>query len=185
MTVSSTMLASATKEPAALQKTLWILAGVTILSFAAQLSIPMQPVPLTFQSSAVVLMGMIFGARQSAYMVLAYLITGLCGLPVFAEYSAGPQVFAGPTAGYLIGFLPAAYLSGYLIEHGWSRNFFTRFLAAMAGASVIFLLGVTFLTKFTGGWQAAYLLGAAPFLVSEPVKLAVVAAVTSRFKKKS
>jgi biotin transport system substrate-specific component len=185
MTASSTFLSSVSKEPITSQKALGLVAGVLLLTFAAQLSMPLQPVPLTFQSSTVILMGMMFGSRQGSYIVLAYLTAGLCGLPVFADFSAGPAIFAGPTAGYLLGFLPAAYVSGYLLENGWARNVFTRFLAAVAGASVIFLFGVTLLSKFTGGWQSAFVLGAAPFLISESIKLAVVAAVTARFWKKN
>ncbi|MES2218804.1 MAG: biotin transporter BioY [Pseudomonadota bacterium] len=180
MTVLSTIQSPISNSSKFGQTALRIVGGVLLLAFAAQLSIPMQPVPLTFQSSAVILIAMMFGARQGALVILAYLAAGCCGLPVFANFSAGPMQFVGPTAGYLLGFLPAAYLTGYLLENGWQRNIITRFLAALAGASVIFILGVTVLSKFTGGWQSAFAFGAAPFLISEPIKLAAVAVLTSR-----
>jgi biotin transport system substrate-specific component len=102
------MLISTIKKHPALATGFKMLGGVFLLAFASQLTIPLVPVPLTFQSSAVILIAMLFGARLGAYTVLAYLAAGFCGLPVFAEFSAGPMHFVGPTAGYLAGFVPAA-----------------------------------------------------------------------------
>jgi biotin transport system substrate-specific component len=173
------------KETDVFTKVLLIVGGVLLMAFASQLSVPFQPVPLTFQSSAVILIGMAYGARHGAYVILAYLAAGFCGLPVFADYSAGPQFFVGPTGGYLLGFLPAVYLSGYLMKHGWGHSLITSFLAALFGAGVIFLFGVMVLANFTGGWQNAIAVGITPFLISEPMKLLVVAALATGLWKKN
>ena len=169
-----------------LRKALLIAGGVLVMAFASQLSVPLIPVPLTFQSSAVILIGMTYGARYGAYVMLAYLAAGLCGLPVFADFAAGPALFAGPTSGYLLGFVPAALVSGFLMQRGWARNIFTSFGAALAGVSIIFITGVAVLTNFTGSLHTALVAGVAPFLISEPIKLLVVAALATRlWKKKS
>jgi biotin transport system substrate-specific component len=155
---------------------LLIFTGVIILALASQLSIPLKPIPLTFQSATVVLLGMTYGARNGAYVIAAYYIAGICGIPVFADFSFGIEKFFGPTSGYLIGFLPAAFLSGYLAQKGWSRNIISSFLAALLGVSIIFVLGVTVLSTFVG-WHHAILLGVMPFLLSESIKLIAVSSL--------
>ena len=165
-------------------KQLWlILTGVCVLAFASQLSVPLKPVPLTFQSATVILIGMAYGARRGAYVVAAYLLAGACGMPLFEGFSGGIVQFFGPTGGYLIGFLPAAFLSGYLAEKGFARNMISSFLAACLGVSLIFLSGVTALSLFVG-WHQALLLGVAPFVVSEVIKLIAVSAIIPRLWKK-
>jgi biotin transport system substrate-specific component len=162
------------------QTVLWTLAGSLLIAISAHIAIPLKPVPLTFQSATVLLLGMVFGARLAGYMVLAYLIEGACGLPVFANFYSGLAVLTDPTIGYLVGFLPAAMLSGYLVQHGWGRNWFSTFCAAVLGAVVIFAAGVTGLACFVG-WKSAFALGVAPFLVTEPIKLLVTAFIAPRF----
>jgi biotin transport system substrate-specific component len=159
------------------KKVLLILAGAFLLAFAAQLSIPLNPVPLTFESATVILIGMAYGPRYGAYVIATYLIAGAVGLPVFANFSSGMTRFLGPNGGYLLGFLPAACLSGYLAQRGFAKNVFTSFLAACLGASVIFFFGLTFLAK-SFGWSNAIAFGLMPFILSEPIKLAIVALLT-------
>src|SRR5262245_49962741 len=90
------------KENSFLNQALLVFAGVIVLAFASQLSIPLQPVPLTFQSATVVLIGMVYGARYGTYTIATYLIAGACGLPVFINYSATLSHFLSPTGGYLL-----------------------------------------------------------------------------------
>lgn len=160
-----------------------ILAGVFALAIVSNLSIPLLPVPLTFQSATVILIGMAYGARQGSYVILSYLIAGALGLPVFADFGFGMAKFVGPTGGYLIGFLPAAFLSGYLTQNGWGKNIVTSFITACLGASVIFLSGVAVLSSFVG-WHNAILFGVMPFIVSEPIKLIAVSILAQRLWKK-
>lgn len=162
------------------QTILWAVAGSLLIAISAQIAIPLKPVPLTFQSATVLLLGMVFGARLGGYMVLAYLIEGFCGLPVFANFYSGLAMLTDPSIGYLVGFLPAAILSGYLVQHGWGRNWFSTFCAAVLGAIVIFAAGVIGLSCFMS-WKTAFAVGVAPFLVTEPVKLLVVSVIAPRF----
>lgn len=171
------------REKTILTKMLFLLLGVLLLAVSAQLSVPLQPVPLTFQSTAVVLIGMVFGPRYGMYIVSAYLFAGMCGLPILADFSGGPIYFSGPTAGYLIGFLPAAFLGGYLAQKGMSQHWFTSFIAACISDSVIFIFGITWLSFFAG-WQNACAFGLMPFIISEPIKLIAVAISAPRFWKK-
>lgn len=171
------------KQNTVAKQSLLILAGVIVLAMASQLSIPLIPVPLTFQSATVVLIGMAYGSRRGAYVVGAYLLAGACGLPVFADFSAGILKFFGSTGGYLIGFLPAAWLSGYLSEKGWAKHIATSFIAASLGVSIIFALGVSVLATFIG-WKEAIQFGLMPFLLSESIKLIAVSCLIPRLWKK-
>lgn len=164
------------------KKTFMIFAGVFLLAMASQLSIPLIPVPLTFQSAMVVFIGMALGARYGAYVVATYLFLGSVGVPVFADYSAGFMTFFHPTGGYLIGFLPAVLICGYLSEKGFAKNVLTSFVAALIGASIIFFFGVMVLSTFVG-FKPAIALGLMPFVVSEPIKLIVVSLIIPRFWK--
>jgi len=153
-----------------------------LLFVAAQLAVPMHPVPLTFQSSMVILLAMALGSSLGTQAISAYLIAGFCGLPVFAEFMGGPGMFIDPATGYLFGFLPAALISGYLAQKGWGRHFISSYAAALIGVSTIFACGYLWLSFFIG-FHHAFTLGVAPFLLTEPLKLVVVALLVPRFWK--
>ena len=146
---------------------LMVVSAALFLAIASQISIPLQPVPLTFQSITVLLIGMGLGARLGGSAVALYLIAGSLGLPVFANFSAGLAPFMGPTGGYLIGFLPAAIISGYLTQQHH------KILGALLGTAIIFGLGFVYLSHMAGSTQA-WLLGVKPFLISEPIKLLIL-----------
>lgn len=157
--------------------------GVGLLAMTSQLSIPLQPVPLTFQSATVMLIGLTCGARLGSLIVFYYLLAGMMGLPVFSNFSSGILCLSGPTGGYLLGFLPAVAITGYLSEKGFGRHPLLSFLAALIGTSLIFLCGVTGLTRFMT-WHQALMVGVMPFIISEPVKLLCVASFVPRCWKK-
>lgn len=171
------------KENSLFKQIVLILAGVIVLAAASQLSIPLIPVPLTFQSATVILIGMAYGARYGTYVIATYLIAGACGLPVFADFSFGIAPFFGPTGGYLIGFLPAAFISGYLAQKGWAKGVISSFIAACLGVSIIFLLGISVLSTFVG-WEKAIDVGLMPFILSEFIKLLAASLMIPRFWKK-
>ena len=150
------------------------LLGALLLAGASQLSLPLQPVPLTFQSATVVLLGMTLGVRRGVASVAFYLMSGAMGLPLFAGFSAGLHVFFGPTGGYLLGFVPAVAVSGYLTEHGWGKHLVSAFIASLLGVFCIFVIGAFQLAQFIG-WDNAWLLGVKPFLFTEILKLVFIA----------
>lgn len=149
-----------------------VLGGSLLLALSAQIAIPLpfSPVPITGQTFAVLVVGMLFGRWRGAAAVLAYLIEGCAGLPVFAEGKAGLAVLLGPTGGYLVSFVPAAFLVGYLAEKGWDRKIPTTFLAMILGNVIIFGLGAGWLGKFVGT-DKALSLGVYPFLIGDAVKI--------------
>ena len=97
-----------------------VLAGSLLIALSARISIhlPLSPVPITGQTFAVLLLAALYGRTLGAATLLTYIAEGLAGLPIFADGVGGVQVLLGPTAGYLIGFVAAAFLVGYLAEQG-------------------------------------------------------------------
>lgn len=151
-----------------------IVLASAFLALISQLALHLfSPVPMTLQSAAVVLLGLTVGSKRATAAVALYLFEGTVGLPVFAGGLSGLPFLIGPSGGYLFGFLPAAFVAGYLMEMGFAKHFFTACVAAFTSAAVIFLAGVLHLQTFIG-WEKAYLFGAKPFLLVEPVKLMVV-----------
>lgn len=159
-----------------LKNILLTLVSAFLLAAASQLNIPMQPVPLTFQSATVILIGMTLGARLGFAAIMTYLIAGALGVPVFAEFFAGPSVIIGSTGGYLLGFIPAVLVSGYLAQRGFAAGYVSSFLAAFIGVCFIFAAGVTQLSAFIG-WHAAWVVGVKPFIFTETLKLIIVAMI--------
>lgn len=153
-----------------------ILANV-LLAFASQFALHLWwPVPITLQSAMVVLLGLTLGSKRAAAAVAMYLVEGAAGLPVFAGGLSGFSFLVGASGGYLWGFLPAAFLAGFLMEQGLAKNIFTTFFAALSSSSVIFLLGVSHLAMLLG-WEKAYAFGLQPFLIIEPIKLAIASVI--------
>jgi biotin transport system substrate-specific component len=146
--------------------------GVLLLAASAKTQVPAWPVPMTMQTFVVLVIGMAYGTRLAVGTVLAYLALGALGLPVFAGTpgkGVGLAYMAGPTGGYLAGFVAAAWLCGTLAARGWDRGV-VRSLAAMTLAHVAILgLGVAWLATLIGV-ERAVALGLAPFVAATVVK---------------
>src|SRR5438105_8609906 len=112
-----------------------------LTALAAQVVVPIGPVPITGQTFAVLLTGALLGSRLGAFAMIAYLIEGASGLPFFAGGMAGLPHLLGPTGGYLVAFPAAAYITGAFAEHGWDRKFLTAAAAMAIGSAVIILCG--------------------------------------------
>ncbi len=162
-----------------------ILLGSLLIAVLAQVSIPVpfSPVPITGQTIGVVLVGGLLGARRGAMAVLTYLIEGAMGLPVFAQMKAGAHVLVGPTAGYLWGFVFAAFLIGYLAEKGWTVKPVFSFLSCFAATTLILVLGTLYLAAFKLGFNEAMVMGFYPFLVGDVIKSAVCAGLITGVRK--
>lgn len=154
--------------------------GTLALTLSAKVQVPFYPVPMTLQTLVVLILGAAFGARLAGATVALYLAEGLIGLPVFAGVSAGPAYMAGPTGGYLVGFLVAAAAIGALAERGWDRSG-PRLLAAMAlGHALIFAFGFLWLARLIGP-EKAWALGMAPFFAATLVKTLLAWALVGAF----
>jgi biotin transport system substrate-specific component len=128
---------------------------------------------------------MVLGSRRGALALGAYLAEGIAGLPVFAEAKSGLLTVFGPTGGYLVGFIAAAWVVGFLAERGFDRNLLKTLLAMVAGNVVIYLFGLTWLafgfaiisaSEFTGiGLENALNYGLFPFLIGDGFKALLAA----------
>lgn len=159
-----------------LRLALLAIVGSALMAISAKVQIPMWPVPMTMQTFAVLVIGMAYGARLGGATLVLYLAQGAVGLPVFAS-GAGLAYMAGPTGGYLAGFLVAVIVVGWLAERGWDRNVVLTFLANLAGTAIIFALGVAWLSGLVGGLEKALVAGFQPFIAGAFVKIALAAAV--------
>jgi biotin transport system substrate-specific component len=155
-----------------------VILGSLVLAASSYVEAPMWPVPITLQTYAVCIIGALFGARLAAATVVAYLIEGALGLPVFAGGVGGFAHLLGPTGGYLVGFLIAATLTGALVERGWSKSSVSLLGVMLLAHVVIFVFGVLQLQLFVG-WAAAWTGGVAPFLIGTIIKT-IAAAATVR-----
>lgn len=116
--------------------------GFSLLTaLAAQVVIPIGPIPITGQTFAVLLAGALLGSRLGAITMIAYLVEGASGLPFFSGGHAGLLHLMGPSGGYLIAFPAAAFITGAFAEHGWDRKFLTAAAAMAIGSLVIMLSG--------------------------------------------
>jgi biotin transport system substrate-specific component len=150
--------------------------ALTALTARITIELPFSPVPITLQTLAVVLSGLVLGARGGAIAQLFYLGLIVSGLPVDAR-GLGPAAFFGPTAGYLLGFVPAAFVTGRLAERFAGRSWWGNFAASAAGMLTIYLVGASWLVVMLGSWQKAWWGGVAPFILLDLGKAALAAAV--------
>lgn len=155
---------------------LLVVVGSLLVTAMAQVRIPLPftPVPLTGQTFAVLLVGAVLGSRRGTASLLFYLAQGAAGLPVFAGGASGLAYMAGPTGGYLAGFVAAAFLVGWLSERGLERRIRSALPVFLAGEAVIYLFGVPWLGVYIG-MERALAAGLLPFLVGDAIKLAAAA----------
>ena len=161
-------------KPGVARELALILGGSLLLTLAAQIQIvlPFSPVPVTGQTFAILLLGTLYGSRRGPATVATYITLGILGLPVFAGGAAGMAKLLGPTAGYLIGFVVAALIVGLLSERGWDRNPRTTIASMIIGNVVIYIVGITWLSRFVG-WEAVLSTGVLPFLAGDALKIAL------------
>jgi biotin transport system substrate-specific component len=151
------------------------IAGSMLLAISAKITVPFWPVPMTLQTLAVFAIGAAYGRTLAVATVLLYLIEGAIGFPVFAQ-GGGVAYLAGPTGGYLIGFVFAAGIAGWAADRGFDRNPVKLFGAMLIGELVVLLLGAAWLSVLFG-FQKAVAFGVGPFIVTDLVKLALAAAL--------
>jgi biotin transport system substrate-specific component len=152
-------------------------AALTAVSARITIPLPFTPVPITMQVLIVLLAGLTLGAKDGALSQIVYIATIAIGLPFDAK-GIGAAVFASATAGYLIGFIPAAFITGWLAEKSSRGNRVWSFAASLVGVGVIYLIGTAWLTIgfLNNEWSKGWALGVAPFVVVDVIK-AVIAAV--------
>lgn len=155
-----------------IKKALLVLGASGLIALFAQIRIPLPftPVPVTMHTFAVLFLAAILGSKKGSLAALAYLAEGAIGLPVFSGGNSGLLYMAGATGGYLVGFIFAAYLTGWIIEK-MKKNTSSVLVALLAGDSIIYLFGMLWLAQFVGGIKSAFFLGVFPFLIGSGVKI--------------
>ncbi len=154
-----------------------LLFGTGVLALASQISVPMVPVPITMQTFAITMIGVLYGWRLGALTVLAWLGEAMMGLPVLANGGGGFAPFVGPTAGYLVAFPIIAALAGYLAEKGWTGSHMVKSFLAHLSANILCLaIGGAWLGYLIGA-EKGLALGVTPFILGAVLKSALAAAV--------
>jgi biotin transport system substrate-specific component len=154
-----------------------VTAGSLLVALLAQVSIPLPftPIPLTGQTLGVLLVGALLGSKRGLAALALYITEGLAGLPFFSGGGSGWAHLFGPTGGYLLGFVAAAGIVGWLAERGLERQFRTALLPFVLGSAAIYLCGASWLSIFVGA-PKALALGVMPFLLGDAIK-ALLAAI--------
>ena len=156
--------------------------GSLILWASAKISVPFWPVPMTLQTGAVVMLAAAYGWRLGLATVLLYLSEGALGLPVFSgtpEKGIGLPYLLGPTGGYLLGFIPATLIVGWLAERGFDRDPLRLFGAMLVGDAAVFAVGLAWLGTVIGWDKPVLSLGLYPFLLGDLFKIALAACVVA------
>ena len=148
------------------------------LTISAKLKIPFYPVPMTMQTFVVLFLGISFGYKIGLATVSLYLFEGIIGIPVFSnspEKGVGLVYFTGPTMGYLIGFLTATFLAGYM---NLKTNMFLIFIKLILSVSTIYIFGVLWLGNLIGWDKPIIQLGVTPFILAELFKILILTILT-------
>ena len=159
------------------------LAGTVLLTISAKIKIPFYPVPMTMQTFVVLFLGIVLGPKIGLLTISLYLFEGIFGLPVFAgtpEKGIGLVYFAGPTMGYLIGFLIAAYFAG---SFKYNKGLINTFLKLIFSVSFIYLFGLLWLGFLIGWDKPIFKLGAQPFLLAELFKMLILTIIAGSLNK--
>ena len=159
----------------AVRNVLLVVAGSALIGLCAQLYVylPGNPVPITGQTFAVLFVAAGLGLARGVSATILYAVAGLLGVPWFAQGSSG---LVSATFGYILGFILASAVVGYLAERGWTSRAWRTAVVMIIGNAVIYAVGVTWLKTATGmEWGKAISLGLTPFLLGDAIKIALAA----------
>lgn len=160
-----------------------VIAGTALVAALAQVAIPLWPVPVTGQTLAVLLVGASLGAARGAASLSLYALLGAIGLPIYSDASSGWTVLAGPTGGYIVGFIVSAAIVGWAAERRWDRGWLKAAVTFVGGSLVVFAIGLPWLSYSLGSLglpndlQATLVAGFYPFIIGGVIKAAIAAAV--------
>lgn len=159
-----------------------VLAGAAVVALLAKVSFFIGLVPITGQTLGVIVVGAALGSRRGAASLTTYLLAGLAGAPVFAGATAGPAYVLAPSFGFVLGFIPAAFLAGWFAERAWDRTPWLAFVGFVSASVVPFLIGVPYMALIfatvldkTVTVDAVLAAGVWPFIVPGLIKAAFAA----------
>ncbi|MEJ2656076.1 MAG: biotin transporter BioY [Desulfobacterales bacterium] len=170
------------ESPVSLQMTVYASLMAALTAAGAFIAIPIGPVPIVLQNLFVFLSGLLLGPRWGAASIGIYLLAGALGLPVFAGGLGGIGHFAGPTGGYLLGYLPAVYVIGF-ISNASKTNMVKDLLAMICGSFIVYILGLFWLDLLTGMTTGKLLaVGMLPFLPGDALKIAAAVPIAKALR---
>ena len=172
------------KQDALIFDIILIMSASVFIALFAQIAIriPFSPVPITGQTFAIMLAGLVLGMKRGVLAVLAYLGEGISGLPVFANAGYGLVHIIGPTGGYLIGFIPAVLLTGYFAEQRSSKNILLITFVLIIATAAIFFSGIMWLKHYVG-LNNVMQMGFYPFIPGAVIKIALLVAIFPGIKR--
>jgi len=165
-----------------LRMTVYASLFAALVAVGAFISIPIGPVPIVLQNFFVLLAALLLGPRWGLAAMGVYLLAGICGLPVFAGGTAGIGRIMGPTGGYLLGYLPAVFVTAWLSQKG-GRRVWTDIAAMICGSLIVYGCGVPWLKMVTGmPFAKAVTVGMLPFLIGDALKIAAAVPVVKALR---
>ncbi|MFA9377636.1 MAG: biotin transporter BioY [Lachnotalea sp.] len=161
-----------------------IMSAITCILGPLSIAIPFSPVPISFTNLAIYITVFILGWKRGTISYLIYLLIGLVGLPVFSGFTGGPGKLAGPTGGYLIGFIFMAMISGFIIEK-FSGKVYMYIIGLILATAIAYLLGTSWLAYqvHLTFWQAL-MAGVIPYLLGDGIKIAIAVTLGPILKKR-
>ena len=168
-TLISNIVNFETKEKETLKNILLVLGGVAFLSLMSQVIIPLPftPVPISLGTFGVTLMALLYGRKLGTATILSYVVAGSLGAPIFAGFKAG-SLFS-PTGGYILGYIVATIILGYLSDKGVTKSYVKTFFSLLLSSAIILTLGSIVLSLFVPG-KNAFMVGVLPFLPGDAIK---------------
>ena len=160
---------------------LMIVAGIALIAIAAKIKVPLwpNPTPVNIQTLAIFTMASAYGSRLGVATIMGYMLAGAAGLPVFTntpETGAGLAYLAGPTGGYLAGFVVMTYITGLAADRGFGKNPFKMGGAMMVGEIIMLAMGALWMGYLFGS-DKIIAWGVGPFIVTDLIKLAIAACI--------
>lgn len=161
-----------------------VMTGALVVALLAKLAFWIGPIPITGQTLGVVVVGAALGSRRGAAALTAYMIAGLAGAPVFAGALAGPAYVLLPSFGFVVGFIPAAFVAGWFAERAWDRKPWLAFIGFVVASIIPFILGLPYMAlvlslagEMTVTPALIWEVGVADFIVPGLVKAALAAVI--------
>lgn len=161
-----------------------VLAGAAFVALFAKVAFWIGPVPITGQTLAVITVGAALGARRGAAALTTYMLAGLAGAPIFAGPLAGPAYVMMPSFGFILGFIPAAFVAGWFAERAWDRKPVLAFVGFVAASVIPFVLGLPYMALILATVQGITVTpaliwenGVAEFILPGLIKAAIAAAI--------
>ncbi|HYE68563.1 MAG TPA: biotin transporter BioY [Anaerovoracaceae bacterium] len=160
-----------------------LFAALTAVCSMISIPLPFTPVPINLATLSVFLAGGLLGSRYGSLSQLVYVLLGVIGLPVFHSFTGGLSVLTGPTGGYIIGYIAAAWLIGFLIEK-LGNDFYKIIISMIEGLIVCYTLGTLWFMYITStGLTAALMMCVVPFLIGDAIKIIAGAILVKRLHK--